>query len=131
MDSCDTDSGERIQHSSQRTEPPAEGKGGYEGSYGKYPAYHIGPESDVLAVAAEELRWLKPFTFFTAYEPQVFVSVAVDQPEHTWSLLLFDDQGAWTDLGPLGYNLILLGIGLMSYIAATVIFCRRDLPAPL
>jgi ABC-2 type transport system permease protein len=84
-----------------------------------------------FAVATERLWWLKRLTFFTAYEPQVFVGLAVDQPERAWSVLLLDDQGKWMDLGPLGYNLILLGIGLASYVAATVIFCRRDLPAPL
>jgi ABC-2 type transport system permease protein len=84
-----------------------------------------------LAMAAEDLRWLKRFTFFTAYEPQVFVAAAAEHPERAWSLLLLDDHGRWADLGPLGYHLILLAIGLVSYGAAAAVFCRRDLPAPL
>jgi hypothetical protein len=49
----------------------------------------------------------------------------------TWAFVLTDTTGRWTGLGPLGYDLILLGLGLAAYLAATMIFCRRDLPAPL
>jgi hypothetical protein len=41
-----------------------------------------------------------------------------------------DPQGLW-ELGPLGYNVILLGIGFAAFAGATVAFRIRDLPAPL
>ena len=35
------------------------------------------------------------------------------------------------ELGGLGYDSILIGLGLVAYLGAAVIFCHRDLPAPL
>jgi ABC-2 type transport system permease protein len=71
------------------------------------------------------LSWLSYTTFFTPFEPQLLVS----DRELAWSF--WAPAGADTLLGGLGYNGILLGLGLAFYAAATVIFCRRDLPAPL
>ncbi len=85
----------------------------------------------IVGLASERVAWLGWVSFFTAYEPTRFVSIAVHQPESTWSLLLHDAAGDWTSLGPLGYNLILLCMGAGAYLAATVAFHRRDLPAPL
>lgn len=83
-----------------------------------------------LAVSTEPLNWLRHLTFFTAYEPQAFVAIAVEFPDSTWAFWL-TNHGPWTGLGPMGYNAILLGIGLACYLIAFTIFCRRDLPAPL
>ncbi len=85
----------------------------------------------IIGLASDRLAWLGRVTFFTAYDPVRFVSIAVYQPESTWSLVLRDEAGHWLSLGPLGYNLILLGMGAIAYLSATVIFHRRDLPAPL
>lgn len=85
----------------------------------------------VLALASDNLRWLLNCTFFTAFEPERFVSIAANTPEHAWSLVLFEDGGRWLDLGPLGYDLILIGMGTLAYLSATWIFHRRDVPAPL
>ena len=38
-------------------------------------------------------------------------------------------RNAGEKLGPLGCNLVLSGLGLISYVGAFFIFCRRDLPA--
>jgi len=85
----------------------------------------------IAGLAVPWLRWLLNLSVFTAYEPQKFVSVAVNTPEQTWAMLLRDSQGQVIDVGPLGYNLILLGIGALCYLAAGVVFHKRDLPAPL
>lgn len=85
----------------------------------------------IVGLASESHSWLCRFSFFTAYEPARFVSIAVYQPEATWGLIFRDDSGMITGLGPLGYNLILLTMGMAAYLGATVIFHRRDLPAPL
>ncbi len=85
----------------------------------------------IVGLASEPLAWLCRFSFFTAYEPARFVSIAVYHPESTWSLILRNEVGDWNGLGPLGYNLILLTMGLAAYLGATLIFHRRDLPAPL
>jgi ABC-2 type transport system permease protein len=69
--------------------------------------------------------WISYCSFFTPFEPQLLVS---------------DTATAWTfwtptegsfEVGGLGYDGILIGLGLASYAAASVIFYRRDLPAPL
>jgi len=74
----------------------------------------IGLIVKVMSRTVPMLNWLSYLTFFGAFEPQAMVS----QTDRAWELLL-------------RYNGILVGLGLASYIAATVIFCRRDLPAPL
>ena len=85
----------------------------------------------ITGMAISEVAWLKKASIFTAYEPQKFIATAVHDAANTWSLVLRDSQGTVWDLGPLGYNLILLGIGIGCYVAATVVFQKRDLPAPL
>ena len=74
----------------------------------------IGLIVKVMASTVEKLDWLRFLTFFGAFEPQAMVS----NSNEAWHLL-------WR------YNAVLMGIGLVAYVAAGVIFCRRDLPAPL
>jgi beta-exotoxin I transport system permease protein len=85
----------------------------------------------ISGMAIAEVAWLKKVSIFTAYEPQRFIATAVHDAANTWSVVLRDSQGAIFDAGPLGYNLILLGIGIGCYVAAAVVFQKRDLPAPL
>lgn len=84
----------------------------------------------IVGLAADHLSWLGRLTFFTAYEPERFVSVAIYNARFTWSIWFQDPQGQWV-LGPLGYNLILLGLGAACLVGAGIAFRRRDLPAPL
>lgn len=84
----------------------------------------------IVSRAADQLAWLRHCTFFTAYEPERFVSLAVYNPEQAWAVWTSDPQEVWT-LGPLGYNLILIGLGLAAYAGAAAVFRVRDLPAPL
>jgi ABC-type transport system involved in multi-copper enzyme maturation permease subunit len=58
--------------------------------------------------AAEWLRWT---SFLAAYEPQQLVLMSGDR---------------WRSL--LGYDAVLIGLGLLALLAATAIFSRRDLP---
>ena len=85
----------------------------------------------IVGLASERFQWLLSWTFFTAYDPERFVSVSVNMPHSAWRLIMVDQQGQWLGLGPLGYDSVLIGMGFTAYVAATVIFCRRDLPAPL
>ncbi len=58
--------------------------------------------------------WVGYLSFLNAYEPQRLVG---------------DAGVSWGNL--LAYNGILLGLGCIAYVIGGVIFCRRDLPAPL
>jgi ABC-2 type transport system permease protein len=75
-------------------------------------------------------EWLKYVSALTAYEPSRLVEIAVQQPQYTWSLTMRAPSGEMS-MGPLGYDLILVVLGLACYGAAAVIFAKRDLPAPL
>lgn len=66
------------------------------------------------------LRWL---TFLTAFEPQKLAHAFWPR-----TLAAEADQ-SWTMLWQ--YNGLLITLGLAGYLAAAVIFSRRDLPAPL
>ncbi|MBI1902384.1 MAG: ABC transporter permease subunit [Planctomycetia bacterium] len=76
----------------------------------------------ILKVAAQMLKssgeetahfgdWLMFTTFFGAYEPERFVQ--------------------WQPLMAVEFNGVLLGMGAAAYVGAGIVFCRRDLPAPL
>jgi ABC-2 type transport system permease protein len=85
----------------------------------------------IVGLASDRFRWLLNMTFFTAYEPERFVSVAVNQPENTWKLLVWDEVAGGARFGPLGWSGLLIVLGLAAYGASVVIFRRRDLPAPM
>lgn len=56
--------------------------------------------------------WLGYLSFLSAYEPQRLIL----ERQQTWSL-------------SLSYNGTLVGLGLLAYLAAAVIFSRRDIPS--
>lgn len=68
----------------------------------------------VIARMAPGWQWLGYASIFTAFEPQRLVA---------------DSAEAWTLLGQ--YNGVLMGVGLLCYLAGAMVFCHRDLPAPL
>jgi len=84
----------------------------------------------IVSMASESFGWLRYATCFTAYQPELIVSIAVDSPNDVWSLVLLDGSGQYRRLGPLAFDLILLVPGVGCYIAGLVVFLRRDLPAP-
>lgn len=88
--------------------------------------YVIEMIAKVIARAVKNWQWLEHFTIFTAFEPQALVL----DTQHAWTLHYTAPNGA-TMLGGLGYDAILVGLGLACYAGATLIFCRRDIPAPL
>jgi hypothetical protein len=84
----------------------------------------------ILGMAFERLAWLKNLSLFTAYEPQKFISIAVRSPEDTWSFTRLVEDGV-VELGPMTFNGILLAVAAAGYVAAAIVFQKRDLPAPL
>lgn len=68
---------------------------------------------------------LRPLTVFYYYQPQPVVL----QGRWTTEILM-----GWRETGPLmevPVLVVLTGVGLIGYIMAWRLFCRRDLPAPL
>jgi ABC-2 type transport system permease protein len=61
----------------------------------------------------ESGAWLKYLSFLTAFEPQQ---------------LILRREGVWS--ASLWHNGPLLVLGLIAYVAATFVFCRRDIPVP-
>jgi ABC-2 type transport system permease protein len=85
----------------------------------------------LLGQTIDEVAWLQYLSIFTAYEPQKFVSIGKHEPAMGWALVMQDAEGQFKELGPLGYNLVMVGCGVISYALAGIAFQRRDLPAPL
>jgi ABC-2 type transport system permease protein len=85
----------------------------------------------IAGMASDSTRWLKYLSILSAYEPETFVRLADLKPEEAWSWMIYDPQGNWAGLGPLGSDLALIGLGAISLAIGFVIFTRRDLPAPL
>lgn len=86
---------------------------------------------ELTGMAVEGYRWLLNFTFFAAYEPVAFVTKTTKDPSIAWRFWSPESTGVIPDLGPLGCDIALLSLGLAGMVAATLIFLRRDLPAPL
>jgi len=84
----------------------------------------------IAGLASERLAWMLNWTFFTCYEPERFVSYAVHVPRSAWQIIRVDASGQWLGPGPVGHDLILVGLGLVAYAGALLVFTRRDLPAP-
>ena len=77
----------------------------------------------LVGIAVPGYSWLKYYTFLTAFEPQQLAyrfwpKVLAAEATESWNILI-------------QYNAILIGLGLAAYAVATVVFTRRDLPAPL
>ncbi len=70
--------------------------------------------------------WLKYLSFFTAFEP----TLVVLREDRAWCFFLRDAQEGFL-LGGLGYSGLLVGLGALGYLLAAIVFCHRDLPAPL
>ena len=73
--------------------------------------------------APEAWAWVRWTTFISAYQPQVlsfrfWPDVLANNADLSWRLL-------WH------YNGSLLALGAICYAIAALVFCRRDLPAPL
>ncbi|REK08285.1 MAG: hypothetical protein DWQ37_20815 [Planctomycetota bacterium] len=88
--------------------------------------YAVSMVVKIVSRMAPGWEWLAYCSFFTPFEPQLLVG---DQAR-AWAFWVETSSGA-TELGGLGYDSTLVGLGLMGYVAAGVIFSHRDLPAPL
>lgn len=86
---------------------------------------------EVIALAVEGWGWLRWFTFFSAYEPIAITSRSVIDPDYAWSWVQRDELGQWVTFGPMSYDAVLIGLGLIGVVTAAIVFQRRDLPAPL
>jgi ABC-2 type transport system permease protein len=85
----------------------------------------------VLGRAFTSTWFFEYCSMLTAYEPQRLTYFALNLPEFNWSWWLPKTGDRPAMSGPLTYYSVLLGLGLAGYLAAGVVFHRRDLPAPL
>lgn len=85
----------------------------------------------VLGKAFESTAFLQYLSILTVYEPQRVIYIAVDLPEENWAWWLPQGEKHPSMAGPLLCYVVLLGIGISSYIGAGFVFQKRDLPAPL
>lgn len=88
--------------------------------------YAVSMVTKIIGRVVPHWHWVSYGSFFTPFEPQLLVSNA----SKAWAVWVPKAKGSF-ELGGLGYDSILIGLGLVAYVGAAVIFCRRDLPAPL
>lgn len=87
--------------------------------------YAVSMVLKIVGRMAPGWEWLTYCSFFTPFEPQLLVA----KTERAWSL--WTRVGGVVEMGALGYDSILIGLGLVFYLVGAVVFCHRDLPAPL
>lgn len=87
--------------------------------------YAVSMVVKIVGRVAQGWEWLTYFSFFTPFEPQLLVG----DRQRAWNF--WQPLGDSFVVGGLGYDSILIGLGLVFYVVAAIIFCRRDLPAPL
>jgi ABC-2 type transport system permease protein len=83
-----------------------------------------------FAFATPKLAWMKPLSFFTPYEPLKWIALEARRGEG-WAFVAADPKTGVLEWGPSANHAALLGVGAAAFIAAAIIFSRRDLPAPL
>lgn len=83
----------------------------------------------IAGMASDQWGSLLYFSILTAYEPEFMVRIADTAPTNLWAWQV--SEGGATVFGPLAYEAVLLAVGAASYLLATIIFLRRDIPAPL
>jgi ABC-2 type transport system permease protein len=88
--------------------------------------YAVSMVIKIVSRMAPGWEWLAYTSFFTPFEPQLLVG----DTTRAWSMWVEGGGDAWA-LGGLGYDSVLVGLGLTSYLVAGAVFSHRDLPAPL
>jgi ABC-2 type transport system permease protein len=72
----------------------------------------------IVGRVSQQFSWMKWLTILTAYEPTLLTLGLDRDPERFWPLF-------WQ------YNAWLAGLGALLLALSTIIFCHRDVPAPL
>ena len=86
---------------------------------------------EVIAMSVKGYEVLGRFSFLSAYEPVVIVSHVARDKQLAWTWYLQQEANGPWELGPLSYDAILLGLGMVFLLGSAIVFRRRDLPAPL
>lgn len=88
----------------------------------------------VLSKSTPRARFLMPFSFFGAYQPDWMVQAISREEMPMFALGRFRENAIGflspIEIGPLGYSVILFMLGSILYAVAFQLFLRRDLPAP-
>jgi ABC-2 type transport system permease protein len=72
----------------------------------------------IIGRVSEQFRWMRWSTILSAYEPTLLTLALHREPDKFWPM--FYQYNAW-----------LFGLGGLLLALSAVIFCRRDVPAPL
>lgn len=86
---------------------------------------------EVVGLAVDGCRWMLGLTFFSVYEPVAIATAAAKDSTVNWRFFAEESLGYLPDLGPLGFDVVLLSLGIGGFVLGAWIFQRRDLPAPL
>ncbi|MBH57294.1 MAG: ABC transporter permease subunit [Planctomycetaceae bacterium] len=84
----------------------------------------------ILAISKPEYNYLLNFTFFNPFDPEGLVNVLTEDPEQFWQFWQYGLEGSLR-LSALGCHSILMGFGILCYLIGSLVFCKRDLPAPI
>ena len=84
----------------------------------------------VLGKSNPRTKFLIPFSFLAAYQPDWMVQAVARMGMSNWTFAVASDQWLGFQFGPAGYSAVLIGLGLVCYGVAFYKFARRDLPAP-
>ncbi|MEX2112091.1 MAG: ABC transporter permease [Pirellulales bacterium] len=88
--------------------------------------YAVSMVVKIVGRMAPGWEWLSYCSFFTPFEPQLLVG----DTTRAWATQVETAPGVF-ELGGIGYDSVLVGLGLACYVIAIIVFVRRDLPAPL
>lgn len=72
----------------------------------------------ILGLLSSQVAWLKKLSYVSLYEPTWFTVSLQKDPAQYWPIF-------WQ------YNGLLMALGALTFVAAALIFCHRDVPAPL
>ncbi len=85
----------------------------------------------VLGKSTLKTRFLIPFSFLSAYQPDWIVHATTHLDIEPSAFFIKSNEWLGFIPGPAGFSAILLTLGLVCYALAIFAFSRRDLPAPV
>ena len=93
--------------------------------------YIIQTVMELTGKAVDGFRWMLKLTVFSLYEPVSFATKTAKDPDFAWAFFRSESMGYLPDLGPMGLDFLLFGLGVSAISVACYCFCKRDIPAPL
>lgn len=93
--------------------------------------YFFNAALKMLGMGSDDYSWAQRYSLFGLYRPAYAIQQADANSMSAFQFFEYGENAAIIGLGAMGNCLTLLILGFGFYVAGSVVFSRRDLPAPV